>query len=188
MSCCGSPRSPQDTGSSSGGTLHPFPISDQPSPHPRIDPFPEKQSARNPPSISPPPPAHTFSRLTANQPSPLPSSTTHGSTTSSPPPQSSQIGTFSNGSTADAAGSTSTVQRPNPSYPTSGNPNLLSTYQSSAPIPASLPLTDEGKMSVAIDFGERHACTTCCARTDAYGSGTTFSGVVSVFGHLRRNP
>jgi hypothetical protein len=68
------------------------------------------------------------------------------------------MGTFTRGTSADAAASPlSPLQRPTPSYASSGNPNLLSTYQSSAAVPASLPPTDEGKMSVAIDFGENRA-------------------------------
>jgi hypothetical protein len=155
MSCCGTSR-PQTTRNSTVGTLQPFPISQQPSPHPRIDPFAEKQSC-NPPAL-PSPPAHSFSPSSGNQPWPPPSSTTHGSGMSSPPPLSSQMGTtFSRGTTADTAGSLVPLRRPTPSYPPgSANLNLLSTYQSSAPVSSSLPPTDEGKMSVAIDFGEHH--------------------------------
>ncbi|KAI0255423.1 actin-like ATPase domain-containing protein [Lactifluus subvellereus] len=155
MSCCGSPRLPakdRDTTarSTSIGTLNPFPISHQPGPRPGIDPF-ENPSFR-PPSISSPPPAHSLSRLNANQPSPPPS----------------------------------TLQRPNPSYPTSGNLNLLSTYQSSALVPASLPPTDEGKMSVAIDFGEHHAPILRAAlelTLMAYGSSRIAAGKVQQILH-----
>jgi hypothetical protein len=159
MSCCGVSRS-QDVRSDTVGTLQPFPISQQPTPHPRIDPFPQKPSP-NPPTIPSPSLVHPFTGLTGNQPSPPSSSTNHGSVTSSPPPLlDSQMGALGFGSTADAMGSLSPLRRPSPSYPASGtNPNLLSTYQPSAAIPASLPLTDEGKMSVAIDFGERRVLT-----------------------------
>jgi hypothetical protein len=162
MSCCGTSR-PQTTKTTSVGTLQPFPISQQPSPHPRIDPFGEKQSF-NPTAIPSPPPAHSFSPSSGNLPSPPPSSTTHGSgMSSSPPPPlslSSQMGTFNRGTTGDAAGYLGQLQRPTPSYPSSGIPSLLSTYQPSVPVSSSpLPSTDEGKMSVAIDFGGRQVFT-----------------------------
>jgi hypothetical protein len=163
MSCCGQSRS-QEVRSNTVNTLQPFPISQQPTPHPRIDPFPQKPSP-NLPTIPSPTQVHPFAGLTGNQPSPPSSSTAHGgSVTSSPPPllDSQMVAFGRGGSTADAVGSLSPLRRPSPSYPASGStsPNLLSTYQPSAAFPSSLPpTTDEGKMSVAIDFGERRVLT-----------------------------
>ena len=57
---------------------------------------------------------------------------------------------------------------------------------------AALPPIDEGKVSVSIDFGERRPSLSrpnpraCAFETDdsyVHGSGTTFSGVVSVSAH-----
>lgn len=175
MSCCGSARANEGNSGSTpaGGTLQPFPISNQPTGHPGIDPYLEK-SAFQPPSISSPPPVHALTPFGGTQSSPPPfggtqsppppSSTTHGSVAPSPPPQSPLANGYHGGSFADLSGSMSTLRRPSPSYPPTKNPNLpnlLSTYRPSVAIPApSIPTTDEGKMSVSIDFGElRDACT-----------------------------
>jgi hypothetical protein len=162
MSCCGASRAQNKSGPDVG-TLQPFPITThQPRPRPLITPFGEKEPF-HPPSISSPPPVQSLSRLNGAH-SPPQSSTTHGSIPpSSPPPT---VGTFNRSTVVDTPGSLSPLRRPSPAYPPAGNLNLLSTYQSSAPMSSSLPPTDEGKMSISIDFGERrsplniraHAC------------------------------
>jgi len=159
MSCCGTSRSP-DTTIRSGpvATLQPFPISQQPAAHPGIDPFLEKDTFR-PPTINSPPQAHSLSRFHGAQ-SPPPSST-HGSIAPSPPLSVSQMGTFNRSSVIESTGSLAPLRRPTPAYATPGNPNLLSTYQSPTAVAPSLPTTDEGKMSVSIDFGERRALDLC---------------------------
>jgi len=152
MSCCGESR-PQN-GVRPVGTLQPYPITtQQPSPHPVITPFQEKPF--QPPNIVSPPPVHAAPYLNGGTRSPPPqSSTTHGSFPPSPPPMLPQMGTF-NRTVVDPAGSLSPLRRPNAAYSPARNPNILSTYQgSAAPMPTSVPPTDEGKMSVSIDFGE----------------------------------
>jgi hypothetical protein len=172
MSCCGSARTPEGDSKSApaGGTLQPFPISHQPTAHPSINPYLEKSSFQVP-TISSPPPVHALSQFGGaqfggtqfggTQSPPPPSSTTHSSFAPSPPPQ-SQVNGFHGNSFAELSGSMNALRRPSPSYPASGQPNLLSTYRPSVANPAPSAPKDEGKMSVSIDFG------------------TTFSGVVSI--------
>ena len=153
MSCCGNSRS--ENAIRPMGTLQPYPITtQQPSPHPLITPFQDKQQAFQPPSIVSPPPVHAVPRFNGGaQSPPPPSTTTHSSLPpSSPPPALSQMGAFN---LVDPTGSLNPLRRPSPAYPAAGNPNILSTYQSPAlPMTASVPPTDDGKMSVSIDFGE----------------------------------
>ncbi|KAI0297007.1 hypothetical protein B0F90DRAFT_1742262 [Multifurca ochricompacta] len=172
MSCCGTSRSP-NTKSAPIGTLQPFPITHQPTAHPGISPFTEKSSF-HPPSISPPPATHSLFRVNGNQSPPPPSSTTHGSAAPSPPPIAPQFGAFNQNSTVDVTGSLSPLRRPSPSHPASGNPNLLSTYQSSAPLSNSS--MDEGKVSVSIDFGTTFSGV-------AYGSSRIAAGKVQQILH-----
>ena len=166
-----------------GGTLQPFPISHQPTAQPEINPYIEKSSFQVP-TRSSPPPVHALSQFGGTHSPPPPSSTTHGSMAPSPPPQSPQYnGTFHGGSLADISGSLNPLRRPSPSYPAAGNPNLLSTYRPSVAIPApSVPPTDEGKMSVSIDFGKLRVASTYFVQLwiNRYVLGTTFSGVVSI--------
>lgn len=184
MSCCGSARTYEGNSRSApaGGTVQPFPISHQPEAHPEINPYAEKPPFQVP-SISSPPPVHALSQFGGTQSPPPPSSTTHGSVAPSPPPQSPQFnGSFHGSSLADISGSLNPLRRPSPSYPAAGNPNLLSTYRPSVAIPApSMSTTDEGKMSVSIDFGKLSATRTYRVELwiNGYGPGTTFSGVVS---------
>jgi hypothetical protein len=163
MSCCGSARPHEGNSRSApaGGTVQPFPISHQPIAHPEINPYAEKSTFQVP-SISSPPPVHALSQFGGTQSPPPPSSTTHGSVAPSPPPQSPQFNSSFHGSSlADLSGSMNTLRRPSPSYPAAGNPNLLSTYRPSVAIPApSVPTTDEGKMSVSIDFGKLRIAST----------------------------
>ena len=180
MSCCGAAR-PQATDKSvtaigtrsvpvGGGTLQQqqqqyqqqqqqqFPVSLQPAAHPGINPFPPPADAstfRSPDIITPPPPAFPMTHLNGiNAHSPPPSASTwNSSSPPSPPLPVPQMGIY----TGDPNAPLSPLRRPSPIYPTSGSPNqpnLLSTYQSSATMP-SLPPVDEGRMSVSIDFGER---------------------------------
>ncbi|KAH9052022.1 hypothetical protein EDB83DRAFT_2521887 [Lactarius deliciosus] len=163
MSCCGSART--DDGNSrsapTGGTLQPFPISHQPNAHPGINPFLEKSSF-HPPSISSPPPVHALSQFGGTHSPPPPSSTTHGSLAPSPPPQSPQMNMFHDLALL---------------IPAAGNPNLLSTYRPSIAIPApSVATTDEGKMSVSIDFGTTFSGV-------AYGSSRIAAGKVQQILH-----
>ncbi|KAI9451257.1 hypothetical protein BJY52DRAFT_1298655 [Lactarius psammicola] len=178
MSCCGSVRTDEGNSRSAptGGTLQPFPISHQPTAHPGINPFLEK-STFHPPSVSSPPPVHALSQFGGTHSPPPPSSTTHGSLAPSPPPQSPQMNMFHGTSSADLSGSLNPLRRPSPSYPASGNPNLLSTYRPSVAIPApSVPTTDEGKMSVSIDFGTTFSGV-------AYGSSRIAAGKVQQILH-----
>ncbi|KAF8272697.1 hypothetical protein EI94DRAFT_1769673 [Lactarius quietus] len=178
-SCCGSARTHEGNSRSApaGGTLQPFPISQQPTALPGINPYPEKLPFQ-PPSISSPPPVHALSQFGGTQSPPPPSSTTHGSAAPSPPPQSPQFnGPFHGSSLADISGSMNTLRRPSPSYPAAGNPNLLSTYRPSVAIPPpSVPTTDEGKMSVSIDFGTTFSGV-------AYGSSRIAAGKVQQILH-----
>ncbi|KAI0289646.1 hypothetical protein BC826DRAFT_597825 [Russula brevipes] len=153
MSCCGDTRPANTNGTV--GTHQPYPVSNQPTPHPGISPFLEKGTFQ-PPNISPPPAAaQSFSHFSSAQSPPPTSPTLHGSNAPSPPPTISQMSAFNRGSVADPTGSLSPLRRPSPAYPATGNQNLLSAYQTSVSVPPSLPTTDEGKMSVSIDFGER---------------------------------
>jgi hypothetical protein len=160
MSCCGNARS-ENAVRPINGTYQPYPLTtQQPSPHPVITPFQEKpfqhqqqQQPFQPPGITSPPPAHVLPHMNGGAQSPPPPSTmTHSSLPpSSPPPTQPQMSGF-----IDPMGSLSPLRRPSPAYPAAGNPNIISTYQSSAPlVPNTVPPTDEGKMSVSIDFGER---------------------------------
>lgn len=160
-SCCGSARTHEGNSRSApaGGTLQPFPISHQPTAIPGINPYPEKSSYQAP-TISSPPPVHALSQWGGTQSPPPPSSTTH-SVAPSPPPQSPQLNGFQGSSFADLSGSLNPLRRPSPSYPAAGNPNLLSTYRPTIAIPAPpVSTTDEGKVSVSIDFGELHGVST----------------------------
>ncbi|KAH9960279.1 actin-like ATPase domain-containing protein [Russula dissimulans] len=169
MSCCGASRDHvSSTRRGPVATLQPSPVSQQPTPHPGIDPFLEKVSFR-PPTIASPPPVHSLSRFNGAQ-SPPPSST-HGSIPPSPPPTVSQMGAFNRSSVVDSAGSLTPLRRPTPAYAASGNPNLLSTYQSPTAVAPSLPPTDEGKMSISIDFGTTFSGV-------AYGSSRIAAGKV----------
>ena len=186
MSCCGSARTPEGNSRSApaGGTLQPFPISHQPTALPEINPYAEKSTFQVP-SISSPPPVHALSQFGGTQSPPPPSSTTHGSVAPSPPPLSPQFNgsSFHGSSLADVSSTLNPLRRPSPSYPAGGNPNLLSTYRPSVAVPApSVPTTDEGKMSVSIDFGKLRAASTYYVKLwlNGYGLGTTFSGVVSI--------
>src|SRR5216684_1337550 len=158
MSCCGTAH-PQTTDKSvptvgtrsvpvGGGALQQqqFPVSQQPTSHPGITPFPAPTDASSfrPPEVTPPPAAHSMAYL-------------NGTPYSQPmtPPQ---MVMYTSPSLAfDPNGPLSPLRRPSPTYPTSsGSPdrqNILSTYQSSAAMPSSPPI-DEGKVSVSIDFGE----------------------------------
>jgi len=158
MSCCGESR-PQN-GVRPVNSFQPYSITNQqPSPHPVITPFQEKPfQPFQPPNIVSPPPVHAMSQFDGGTRSPPPqSSTTHGSPPPVSPPPSAlpQMGTF-NRTSVDPAGSLSLspLRRPSAAYSPAGNPNILSTYQPSAPMPNLVPPTDEGKMSVSIDFGE----------------------------------
>jgi hypothetical protein len=156
MSCCGESR-PKD-GVRPIGTLQPYPITtQQPSPHPVITPFQEKPfQPFQPPNIVSPPPVHASPHLNGGTQSPPPqSSSAHGPLPpNSPGPTLPQMGTYSR-AVVDPAGSLSPLRRPSAAYGPTRNPNILSTYQGSAtPMPTSIPPTDEGKMSVSIDFGE----------------------------------
>lgn len=157
MSCCGSARPPQKSGHDPVGTLQPFPISQQPTAHPGISPF-EKPLPLQHQSVAPPPQAYSLSRLNGNPSSPPPrppSSTVHAASIApgpSPPPSAA----FNRSSVVDHMSPLSPLRLPSPTYPASGNQSLLSTYQPVA-VPPSLPPTDEGKVSIAIDFGERRA-------------------------------
>lgn len=160
MSCCGNPRT--ENAVRPAGAYQPYPLTtQQPSPHPVITPFQEKpyqpyqQSFQSqpfqPPGITSPPQVHTMPHMNGGAQSPPPPSTmTHSSLPpSSPPPSLPHMGGFN-----DPTGSLSPLRRPSPAYPAGGNQNILSTYQGSAPpMSASVPPTDEGKMSVSIDFG-----------------------------------
>ena len=164
MSCCGTVR-PQATDKSlpaidtrfGGGTLQQqqFPVSQQPTAHPHLEisPFPPPTDASSSfltPDITPPPLAYPGGQFNGSAHSPP----LTVSTAPSPPP-----GMYSSASPVlDPNGPLTPLRRPSPTYPTSRSsnpPNLLSTYQSSTGMP-SLPPIDEGKMSVSIDFGERH--------------------------------
>jgi hypothetical protein len=161
MSCCGNPRPPQPVQAQSKsvpvGTVQQFPISHQPTAHPGITPFPPSPegSAFRPPHITSPQPVHSLSHLNGPH-SPPPTASTALSMPPSPPSSGPQMGMFSRTSVVqvDPIGSLSPLRRPSLTYPGSGNQNILSTYQSSPTVP-SLPPTDDGKMSVSIDFGER---------------------------------
>ncbi|KAH9982005.1 actin-like ATPase domain-containing protein [Russula compacta] len=83
---------------------------------------------------------------------------------------------FNRGSIVDHTSSLSPLRLPSPAYPASGNQNLLSTYQSPAAVPPSLPPTDEGKVSIAIDFGTTFSGV-------AYGSSRIASGKVQQILH-----
>jgi hypothetical protein len=163
MSCCGSARTPEGNSSApAGGTLQPFPISHQPTAQPAINPYLEKSSFHAP-TISTPPPVHALSQFGRTQSPPPPSSTAHSSFSPSPPPQSPRVNGFQGSSFADLSGSMNPLRRPSPSYSAAGHPNLLSTYPSYRPsvaIPAPSATTDEGKMSVSIDFGELRVAST----------------------------
>lgn len=153
MSCCGESR-PQ-SGVRPVGTLQPYPITtQQPSSHPVITPFQEKPfQPFQPPNVVSPPPVHAVPHPNGGSQSPPPQLNTGlGSfPPASPPSTLAQMGTFNR----DAPGSLSPLQQPSAAYSPAGNPNILSTYQGSAtPMPTSVPPTDEGKMSVSIDFGE----------------------------------
>ena len=178
MSCCGTPRPEDQAKSVSVGRVQQFPVSHQPTAHPGISPFPAPtpNAPFRPPSIPSPQPIHSSSHLNgAHSPAPT-SSTVQGSLPSTGP----HVNMFNRTSAVDPMGSLSPLRLPSPAYPASGNPNILSTYQSSVAAP-SLPPMDEGKMSVSIDFGEHRSLdhTPHRVRTD-HGSGTTFSGVVSI--------
>jgi hypothetical protein len=154
MSCCGTPRPENQAKSVSAGTVQQFPVSHQPTAHPEISPFsaPAPEPSFRPPYLPSPPPVHSSSHLNGAQ-SPAPTlSTVHGSLPSPGP----QVGMFNRTSAVDPIGSFSPLRLPSPAYPASGNPNILSMYQSSAAVP-SLPPMDEGKMSVSIDFGEHRS-------------------------------
>lgn len=179
MSCCGSPR--PEGRSVPVGTTQQFPVSHQPTAHPGISPFPAaERSTFRPPNVPSPQPVHSLTPLNTTHSPPPPSTTTHGSVSTSPPPTAPQMGMFNRASVGDPTGSLGPLRRPSPAYPASGNANLLSTHQPSAAAPSSPP-ADEGKMSISIDFGERRfPDIPRRVRTDCYGPGTTFSGVVSV--------
>jgi len=175
MSCCGASRLPStEKGVSVVGTRsapvgsalqqqQEFPVSEQPTAHPGISPFPfpGEASSFRPPDITTPPPVHSMAHLTGTANSlPPTSSTVHGSLPPSPSHQSTipQMGMYGSASpVVDPNGPLSPLRRPSPTYPTSGSPNppnLLSKHYSSADMPTMLPI-DEGKMSVTIDLGER---------------------------------
>ena len=176
MSCCGTPRPENQARSVPVGQVQQFPVSHQPTAHPAISPFPAPEAPFRPPNIPSPQTVHSSSHLNgAHSPAPT-FSTAHGS----PPPTGPQVGMFNRTSVVDPNGSLSPLRLPSPAYSASGSPNIISTYQSAAAVP-SLPPMDEGKMSVSIDFGEHRSLDSVPrrVRTD-HGSGTTFSGVVSV--------
>ncbi|KAI0270643.1 actin-like ATPase domain-containing protein [Gloeopeniophorella convolvens] len=176
MSCCGTSRTEGNTKSAPiYGTLQPFPITQQPTGHPGINPFPETKQSVPPSTVSPPPPVHPYPYANGNQSPPPPSTVTHGSAPS-PPPLTSQFGGYNRTSTVDVTGSLSPFRRPSPSYPAPGNPNLLTTYQPSMAMPITSPTTDEGKMSVSIDFGTTFSGV-------AYGSSRIAAGKVQQILH-----
>lgn len=153
MSCCGTPRPQDQAKSATVGTVQPqFPVSHQPTAHPGITPFSAPETSFRPPNISSPQPVHSSSYLNGAQ-SPAPTlSTAHGSL----PSPGAQMTMFNRTSVVDPMASLSPLRLPSPAYPASGNPTILSTYQSSMAVP-SLPPPDEGKMSISIDFGKRHS-------------------------------
>jgi hypothetical protein len=158
MSCCGNPRPPQSAQAQSRsvpvGTVQQFPVSHQPTAHPGITPFPASadRSTFRPPNITSPQPVHSLSPLNGTH-SPPPTASTAFSLPPASPSGGPQMGMFSQTSVVDPTGTLNPLRRPSLTYSASGNQNILSTYQSSPAVPL-LPPTDDGKMSVSIDFGE----------------------------------
>ena len=153
MSCCGTSRSPVDRNSAQA-PLSPHPISHQPSPHPGAV-FPEKTQWLQQPSIPSPPLAHPYNSLNGHH-SPKPHSFVSGGS-NSPPPMQQQFTSF----THDPYNQSS-LTKPNPSY-VGGSLGMLSPTFGITSVTPSVsgefsPLSDEGKMSISIDFGEHLTC------------------------------
>lgn len=168
MGCCGEPYDKPATNGQKQVGNNGYPIVQQPTPHPGAQ-FQEKQFQQ--PSIPSPPPTHQFGQNGFPQQSWTPVST------QSPSPHPNQpynpygmSGTTSPGPIAPQfSGTTLNGMHPNGSFPAPTPGHLLSPSLS-APVMTTSRVTqnpvpqvsDEGKMSVSIDFG------------------TTFSGVVSL--------
>lgn len=172
MSCCGEPKRPNGSTNqppSQNGHL----ISQQPSPHPGA--FHEKQASFQQPSIPSPAPTHPYGQQSFIDPnaqfqSTSPSNWSHHSP--SPPPPVNQFGVFGSPAASSHVNmSYSTTQpliQPSPvhngSYrgdSTSPNWPITSTVTSISPIndrqlQGFSPPSDEGKMSISIDFGVSH--------------------------------
>lgn len=149
MSCCGTPKGVKDLTNHAplqNGQM----VNQQPSPHPGL--YQEKQF--QPPSIPSPVPTHPYDPRGFSQ-------SQHGSP--SPPPP-SQFG----GMPANFQSPYSTMQspllQPTPAHSrgdsaSPGRMSMMSPMTSSTPINGGQPSTfhapsDEGKMSISIDFGE----------------------------------
>lgn len=159
MSCCGTAKT-QGVNRQEVNLSPSTPIAQQPSPHPGAL-FPEKQSFTAP-SISPPPAAHTYNSLNGHQ-SPPPSSLT----STSPPPMIPQFNSFNGDLQSQPLFDPSSMAppfqdnllRPSPTYPGSvGSRPSAYSPQAISVMPSSNagfspPLSDEGKMSISIDFG-----------------------------------
>ncbi|KAA1466844.1 actin-like ATPase domain-containing protein [Dentipellis sp. KUC8613] len=166
MSCCGSSRTPEADRNSAEAPLSPYPVNVQPVAHPNPY-FPQS-------TIPSPPPA----TLNDHRTPPPPQS--YGS--HSPPPQ-QQFQSSSYNLAAPAPAFNEPLLRPNATYATSSPAFLPQQYgphsvttaaapgQSFAP-----PLTDEGKMSVSIDFGTTFSGV-------AYGSSRIAAGKVQQILH-----
>ncbi|KAH9993029.1 actin-like ATPase domain-containing protein [Russula vinacea] len=180
MSCCGNPRPPQSVQAQSRsvpvGTVQQFPVSHQPTAHPAITPFPASadRSTFRPPNITSPQPVHSLSHLNGTH-SPPPTASTAFSLPPASPSGGPQMGMFNQTSVVDPTGTLSPLRRPSLTYSASGNQNIISTYQSSPTGPL-LPPTDDGKMSVSIDFGTTFSGV-------AYGSSRIAAGKVQQILH-----
>lgn len=143
--CCGEPRVPEASSQirqSQHGQVTPFPIIQQPSPHPgaRIDEKSFRRSFQQSPVPSP--------GLTGDGFSSAQVSIGQQAHDSLLPPQLHPAPYLisQDGSTADLS-----VRRPSPSY--SGIPNYNGVLKQTGIPATSLPLSEEGRMSIALDFG-----------------------------------
>ncbi|THH09897.1 hypothetical protein EW146_g8542 [Bondarzewia mesenterica] len=181
MSCCGTSRNANHRNSAQA-PLSPHPTSQQPGAHPGAV-YPQKQSFQQP-SIPTPLPTHPSNSLNGHYLNPL----LNGH--QSPPPQSLMTGSshspplmqqqYNSSYNVTATAYQNTLMKPNPTY-LGGTSSLLSPSYAptSVTVPVSAdfsPPSDEGKMSISIDFGTTFSGV-------AYGSSRIAAGKVQQILH-----
>jgi hypothetical protein len=198
MSCCGEPANNSKEPSNRPTQHNPQSVTRQPGPHPGPQ-FQNQPASFQQPNITAPAPTHQFNGFAQNslqqqpwEPKPSPGPQFNPYQPSSSPP-------LSTPSPGGWNGSQNTYNGTNGSYSTTGNQPLIS------PSPAQLrsssvspgltspppirppsrdqqsyaPPSDEGKMSVSIDFGPFPFHWSTLSSFSYFIAGTTFSGVVS---------
>ncbi|KAI0316964.1 hypothetical protein OF83DRAFT_1123827, partial [Amylostereum chailletii] len=187
MSCCGTARAKSDIRNSAVPYSTGI-VSHQPGAHPgALFPNGHEKAFQAPSIVTPPPPSHPYGLPGAPHSPPPRSVLTSGSHSPTPQPQ---YGPLSPNSSYDLSrnppfATNGSLVRPEAAYP-GQNPSLLQTFPGASSQPAftasslnghgggqvySPPSTDEGKMSVSIDFGTTFSGV-------AYGSSRIAAGKV----------